>query len=114
MTFHSTSKSISLSILTYMFLYSHQHIFSAYAGGHSFEEEHNVHDKPYGYELGDDPFEAQGQADYPWLLIFVGIVSFVHFSHAHFRFDRRKIGEVFYHQRLTAFMLEDEIKANRK
>ena len=33
---------------------SHQHIFSTYAGGHSFEEEANVHDEPFGYELGDD------------------------------------------------------------
>ena len=94
--------------------FSHQHIFSSYAGGHSFEEEANTHDLPFGYELGDDPFEAQGQGDYPWLLIFVGIISFTHFCHAHFRFDRRKVGEVLYHQRLTAFQLEDAIKANRK
>lgn len=39
---------------------SHTHAFSSYAGGHSFEEEHNVHDLPYGYELGDDPFEPSG------------------------------------------------------
>jgi hypothetical protein len=69
----------------------------------TFEEDPKVHDEPYGYELGDDPFEEQGQGDYPWLLIFVGIISFVHFTHAHFRFDRRKTGEVLYHQRLTAF-----------
>ena len=95
-------------------LNSHQQIFSSYAHGHNFEEEANVHDLPYGYELGDDPFEAQGQGDYPWLLIFVGIIGGVHFMHAHFRFDRRKIGEVFYHQRLTALQLEDAIKANRR
>ena len=30
------------------------HPFSSYAFGHSWEEEANVHDEPYGYELGDD------------------------------------------------------------
>lgn len=35
-------------------MYSHQHPFSGYAHGHSLEEEHNVHDEPYGYENGDD------------------------------------------------------------
>mgnify|MGYP001166983553 CR=1 FL=1 len=38
--------------------FSHQQIFSSYAHGHNFEEEANVHDLPYGYELGDDPFES--------------------------------------------------------
>jgi hypothetical protein len=56
-----------------------------------------VHDEPYGYELGDDPFEPQGQGDYPWMLIFVAGITFVHFTHSHFKFDRRKIGEVLYH-----------------
>jgi len=37
------------------------------------------------------------------MLIFVFGVAFVHFTHSHFKFDRRKIGEVLYHQRLTAF-----------
>jgi hypothetical protein len=82
---------------------SHQHIFTSYSHGHSFEEEHNVHDEPYGYELGDDPFEPQGQSDYPYLLIFVAGVAFTTFAHSHFKFDRRKVGEVLYHQRLTAF-----------
>jgi hypothetical protein len=30
------------------------HPFSGYAHAHSWEEEHNIHDEPYGYELGDD------------------------------------------------------------
>jgi hypothetical protein len=93
---------------------SHQHIFTSYSHGHTWEEEHNIHDEPYGYELGDDPFEPQGQGDYAYLLLLVGGIAFVHFTHAHFKFDRRKIGEVLYHQRLTAFQLEDEIKARRK
>ena len=80
----------------------HGHPFSSYAFSHTFEEEHAVHDEPYGYELGDDPFEAQGQADYPWLILFIAGISFAHFAHAHFKFDRRKTGEVMYHQRLTA------------
>ena len=79
----------------------------------TFEEDPKIHNEPYGYELGDDPFEEQGQGDYPWLLLFVGIISFVHFTHAHFRFDRRKQGEVLYHQRLTAFQIEDEIRKIR-
>lgn len=93
---------------------SNVHIFSSYSHGHTFEEEHNVHDKPYGYELGDDPFEPQGQAEYPYMLLFIAGVSFVHLAHCHFRFDKRKVGEVLYHQRLTAFQLEDAIKEARK
>ena len=44
---------ISNSYETSNFL-SHGHPFSGYAHAHTFEEEHNVHDAPYGYELGDD------------------------------------------------------------
>ena len=92
----------------------HQHIFSAYPGGHDFEEETRIHDEPYGYELGDDPFDPNGNGDYPALLLFVGIISFVHFSWAHFRFDKRRMGEVLYHQRLTSLQIEDEIRARRQ
>lgn len=77
--------------------FSHTHAFSSYAGGHSFEEEANVHDLPYGYEVGDDPFEPSGQGDYPWLILFIAGIAFVHFSHAHFHFHRRHTGEVMYH-----------------
>ena len=90
------------------------HPFNCYAGSATWEEEARIHDMPYGYEVGDDPFEPTGQGDYPWLLIFVGCVAFVHFSHAHFYFHKRHIGEVLYHQRLTAFQIEDEIRARRK
>ena len=48
------------------------------------------------------------------MLLFVGGIAFVHFTHCHFKFDRRKIGEVLYHQRLTAFQIEDAIKEARK
>ena len=41
-------------MLTIFDYYSHQQFFSGYPGGHSWEEEHNIHDEPYGYELGDD------------------------------------------------------------
>jgi len=37
-----------------IYYFSHQLFFSGYPGGHSWEEEANVHDEPYGYELGDD------------------------------------------------------------
>ena len=83
-------------------LSNHQHIFNGYAGGHTFEEEHHLHDEPFGYEMGDDPFAPQGD-EYPWWIIFAGGVAMIHFTHSHFKFDRRKIGEVLYHQRLTAF-----------
>ena len=76
----------------------------------TFEEDPKVHDEPYGYEVGDDPFEEQGAGDYPWLLLFIAFITFAHFSNAHFRFDNRKTGEVLYHQRLTAFQIEDEIR----
>jgi len=114
MTLRSSSKKNTSIFILILTLSSHQHIFSSYSHGHSWEEEHNIHDKPYGYELGDDPFEPQGQADYPYLILFCGIYAFVHFSHCHFRFDKRKTAEVFYHQRLTAFQIEDLIKAARK
>ena len=72
-----------------------------------------MHDEPYGYEFGDDPFHTTSD-EYPWLLIFVGGIGLIHFTHAHFKFDRRKVGEVLYHQRLTAFQIEDNIKELRK
>merc|ERR1739844_627467 len=78
-------------------LYNHMHNFSGYGGAHSFEEEHNVHDMPYGYETGEDPFQPEGQGEYPYLIIFVAMIAFVHFSHAHLYFHRRHLGEVLYH-----------------
>mmetsp|Transcript_41175 Transcript_41175/g.30278 ORF Transcript_41175/g.30278 Transcript_41175/m.30278 type:complete len:94 (-) Transcript_41175:36-317(-) len=89
-------------------------IFSGYMFAHKITEEHNTHDEPYGYELGDDPFEAQGQGDYPMILLFFATVGIAHYLHAHFRFDNRKVAETFYHQRLTAFQIEDEIRKIRK
>ena len=35
-------------------MFSHMHPFSGYAHAHTWEEEANIHDEPYGYELGDD------------------------------------------------------------
>jgi hypothetical protein len=46
--------------------------------------------------------------------LFAGVICFVHFTHAHLRFDKKKTGEVLYHQRLTAFQIEDEIRRIRK
>ena len=76
--------------------------------------EANTHDEPYGYELGDDPFETHGHGDLPYLYLFFGIVAFTHTVLFHFRFDKRKTGEVYYHQRLTAFQLEDELVKMRR
>ena len=78
-------------------MHHHQHIFSAYPGGHTFEEETRVHDEPYGYELGDDPFDPHGNGDYPALIVLAGIFAFAHLTWAHFRFDNRRTGEVLYH-----------------
>lgn len=94
-------------------LINHEHIFSCYGGGHTWEEEANIHDLPYGYEVGDDPFEPNAN-EYPFLLVFVAATAFIHFCSSHFYFNKRKTGEVFYHQRLTALQLEDEIRARRK
>ena len=76
--------------------------------------EPNTHDEPYGYELGDDPFDAQGHGDLPYLYIFIGSVAFITTMCFHFRFDKRKTSEVFYHQRLTALQLEDELVKMRR
>lgn len=111
------SASLPVSIKYSMVLinyFSHVHIFSSYAGGHTWEHEPNIHTEPYGYELGDDPFETQGQLDYPYMILFFAIISFTFFCQANLRYDRRKLGEVFYHQRLTANQLEDEIRELRK
>lgn len=78
-------------------LYNHTHHFSSYPGGHTWEEEHRIHDLPYGYEVGDDPFQIEGQREYPYLMILLVIVSLPHFMHSHFTFNRKKISEVFYH-----------------
>jgi hypothetical protein len=51
MTYLYISKLCLTHLLT---AFSHQHPFSGYAYSHTIEEEHNLHDEPYGYELGDD------------------------------------------------------------
>ena len=68
-----------------------------YASAPKKEEETHAHDEPFGYEVGDDPFDPMGQLDYPMFLVFWGIIFLIHFTHSHFKFDRRKIGEVLYH-----------------
>ena len=64
--------------------------------------EPNTHDEPYGYELGDDPFDAHGHGDMPFIMLYFGIIAFTTTLAFHFRFDRRKFSEVLYHERLTA------------
>jgi len=59
--------------------------------------EPNTHDEPYGYEFGDDPFDTHGHGEMPYLLLFAGMTAFVTILTSHFRFDKRKTSEVFYH-----------------
>ena len=84
-----------------------------FPGGHQYKDEPRISDEPFGYEVGDDPFETQGQSDYPAVIILFAILSFVHFIHSHFKMDNLKVGEILYHQRYTANQLEDEIKRLR-
>ena len=94
-------------------MFHHEYIFSPYSHANLIVNEPNTHDEPYGYEHGDDPFDTHGHGDWPYLMIYFGTVAFMTVSLAHFRFDNRKTSEVYYHQRLTAFQLEDEILALR-
>lgn len=95
-------------------LHSHEYIFSPYAHAKLIVDEPNTHDEPFGYELGDDPFDTHGHGDMPYLMLMTGIMTFTSVWAFHFRFDKRKTSEVFYHQRLTAFQLEDELIALRR
>ena len=80
-----------------MFFCSHEYIFSPYSHANLIVNEANTHDEPYGYEIGDDPFDTQGHGDMPYLYAFFGIIFFTHTVLFHFRFDKRKTAEVFYH-----------------
>ena len=86
-----------------MYLYSHEYIFSPYSHANLIVNEPNTHDEPFGYELGDDPFDTHGHGEMPYLVLFCAVVGFAHLAAFHFRFDNRKLSETFYHQRLTAF-----------
>mmetsp|Transcript_8386 Transcript_8386/g.14019 ORF Transcript_8386/g.14019 Transcript_8386/m.14019 type:complete len:155 (-) Transcript_8386:65-529(-) len=92
----------------------HEYIFSPYAHANLIVNEPNAHDEPYGYINGDDPFDTHGHGDMPFLVLFVGILFFTTTLQNHFRFDNRKNSEVYYHQRLTAFQIEDEIEKLRE
>ena len=93
---------------------SHEYVFSPYSHANRIVNEPNTHDEPYGYEVGDDPFDTHGHGDYPYLLIYFSVVSFTTLMAFHFRFDNRKLSEVLYHQRLTALQLEDELMKMRR
>ena len=113
MVYHFFSKYTSI-ITSNAFYFSHEYIFSPYSHAKLIVDEPNTHDEPYGYELGDDPFETHGHGDLPYLIMFVGVIAFTHTWMFHFRFDRRKTSEVFYHQRLTANQIEDELVDMRR
>ena len=78
-------------------MFHHEYIFSPYSHANLIVNEPNTHDEPYGYELGDDPFDTHGHGDKPYIYIFVGIVAFTTMMTVHWRFDNRKLSEVFYH-----------------
>ena len=40
----------------YSHSFRHMHPTSGYAFAHTWQEEHNIHDEPYGYEFGEDVF----------------------------------------------------------
>jgi hypothetical protein len=73
-----------------------------------------VHDLPYGYETGDDPFDPQGKWDYTLYLAFFSAWAMIHACYSHFRFTRGRVGEDLYHQRLVANQLEDNIRKIRQ
>ena len=41
----------------------HEYIFSPYSHANLIVNEPNTHDEPFGYEIGDDPFDAHGHGD---------------------------------------------------
>ena len=77
-------------------------------------DEPNTHDEPYGYEFGDDPFDPHGHGDLPFIMLWAGATMFTSLLFYNFRFDNRKYSEVLYHQRLTAFQIEDELVKMRR
>ena len=97
-----------------MNMFNSEIIVSSHAGGHLTHEEELLHDEPYGYIRGDDPYEAHGRADQPLLYMAMGIVMFIHFTYTHFNFSREKQSQVHLHQRITAGMLEDRIREIRE
>ena len=90
-----------------------EHVISGHIHGHLSHEEPLLHDEPYGYERSDDPFEPHGKFDAPLLFLVMGMVTFIHFNFTHFNFFHQRPGTVMMHQRITAGMLEDEIRKIR-
>ena len=109
---------MAVSIFYFLFLnsvlHSHEYTASPYAHAKLIVDEPNTHDEPFGYEIGDDPYDTMGHGDLPLMYLFCGIILFCHVVSAHFRFDNRKFSEVLYHQRLTAFQIQDEILKLRR
>lgn len=95
-------------------MFNSEHIVSGHHGGHLTHEEELVHDEPYGYIRGDDPYEPHGRADQPLLFLALGFIIFIHFTYTHFNFSREKISQKHLHQRITAGMLEDKIREIRE
>ena len=63
MACHSSSKYLHFITNSYVFQSSHEYIFSPYSHANLIVNEPNTHDEPYGYEVGDDPFDTHGHGD---------------------------------------------------
>ena len=93
-------------------IFHSENYFSSYAFAHQTKDD-PVHDLPYGYEMGDDPFDTQGRADYYIYLMFFGGWALLHTLYCHVRFVKGRVGEDLFHQRLVAGQIEDRIRKIR-
>ena len=95
-------------------LFHSEQVLSSHIGGHLTHEEEMTHDEPYGYVVGDNPFSATAKLEMILMAIVIGGVTFFWFNFAHFNFRKYSKSEHWMHQRLTAGMLEDEIREFRR
>ena len=72
-----------------------------------------VHPESYGYVHGEDPFNPKGETNSIEIIVLLLVAAYLFFEHNSMKADMVKLGEIFYHQRLTAFMIEDEIRRLR-
>ena len=91
-----------------------EQFLSAHPGGVLTYDEPGLYDEKYGYWLGDDPFETSTKSHYPLLMVLFGFFLMAHFHFQYFRHHQRDPAENQWHQRLTAFNLEDRIREIRK
>ena len=87
--------------------------FSSTVGGHLTYEEELLHGEPYGYFGGDDPFDPNGRAEIPAGFFLLAGSIILHLSFSLFRFRKVSNGQIWMHERVTAGMIEDEIRKIR-